>query len=92
MNAVLAREACAGAPYRQVVAARLGSALSVSETELLMLDSWFDTGSEDSAMLASGLSSRLAKLQRKADGDPVRLATKFIQVTIPLWRQLGALA
>ena len=93
MNAVLARAVCDGAPYRQVAAARLGSAVPASEAELLLLDAWFEAaGNASAATLASGLSSRLTKLGRRAEGEPATLATQFIQVTVPRWRQLGALA
>jgi SAM-dependent methyltransferase len=91
-NAVIARAVSDGAPYRALAAASLGSGVMVSDIDLMLLDSWIDSQrSDDSSILANGLSQRLEKAARAAEaGNAKSLAMVFIDQTLPRWRRLGA--
>ena len=43
-NAVTARGVCGGAPYDHLAAARLGSGVRATQTEMLLLDAWLEFG------------------------------------------------
>jgi SAM-dependent methyltransferase len=92
LNAVTARVASGGTPYRALAAANLGSGISVGETDLMLLDSWLESsGKADSSDLAQGLLQRLQRAgQERGAEDPTALAATFIDQTLPRWRRLGA--
>jgi hypothetical protein len=104
LNAAIARAAVRGAPYGHLACAALGSAVPVSETDLILLDSWFavpDRG--DARILAGCIADRLARVGRTIQQGPRTLAEEeaiqrlmpvaqgFIDTDYPRWRNLGAL-
>jgi SAM-dependent methyltransferase len=93
-NAVVARAVCGGAPYRALAAATLGSGITVSDIDMMLLDLWLESsGGPDASTLAQGLSNRMVKLGRTLDDGmhANALAATFTERTIPLYRQLGVL-
>ena len=93
-NAVTARGVCGGAPYDHLAAARLGSGVRATQTEMLLLDAWLESGGSASVSdLADGLERRLSKLGRdSANAEPRAAARTFVENTMPLWRRLGVIA
>lgn len=89
INAVIARAAVDGAPYRDVAAAALGSGIHLTESDLMLIDAWIQSSeSQDDAEFANAISERLQ------DGESARereLAKMFMEVTLPRYRQLGVL-
>lgn len=83
INSVIARAAADGAPYKDVAAAKLGSGIHVTESDLILLDAWLHTPSEDEAVFAKGISKRLPNAEE--------LAKTFVRETLPRYRQLGVL-
>jgi hypothetical protein len=83
INAIVARAAVEGAPYRDVAAANLGSGIHLTETDLSFLDAWLQSSSQNEAALVNALSERLPK--------PQELAKTFMEVALPRYRQLGVL-
>lgn len=102
MNAVVARRVAAGAPYKQLAAANLGSAITVSQAEMLLLDAWLESGgTADQQTLAEGLARAGHDLgtgegTSAASGSDqeqrARFAAQFTTETLSRWRQLGVLA
>jgi SAM-dependent methyltransferase len=103
-NSAVARAVAEGTSYRYLAASALGSGVSASEIDLLMLDAWLSDGPEiDSARLAEGTTKRLRSLGRQLQfrGHPVAhdeleshvagLAPDFIEHRVPQWRRLGVL-
>ncbi|MFL6753177.1 MAG: methyltransferase regulatory domain-containing protein [Sphingomicrobium sp.] len=104
LNAVIARAASTGGPYRNLAAAMLGAAATASDMELMLVDSWLEShGKADLSALGDGVAQRLARLGRQLhhEGKPVasadskqklkELASAFINDVLPRLRQLGAL-
>lgn len=103
-NALLARAVSEGAPYAHLAAPTLGSALSASDLDFLLIDTWLETPKADAAKLGKGLSERLAKLGRKLqqNGQPVEsaevkaridaMSTSFLKTSLPRWQKIGAIA
>nr|ART40349.1 K303 [uncultured bacterium] len=104
LNRVIARAASEGLPYDHVASSMLGSAVAVTDVDLMLLDAWFASpGRADVATLAKGVADRLARLGRtlQHDGKPLEgagaqrrltaLATAFLDQGLPRWRRLGAL-
>lgn len=90
-NAVVARAVCEGAPYRQIAAANLGSGINADASDLLMLDAWIQAGGKaDAATLAGEFVARAEKLPGTSTEDAPQRAAAFVERTLPLWRQLGA--
>jgi SAM-dependent methyltransferase len=105
LNAAIANAAANRAPYEQLAAARLGSAIRVSQIELLLLDAWLalrDQGNVDE--LATGVWERMSALGHKlyhlgeqVDDASARqqlreVAVTFIEDVLPRWRQLGVVS
>jgi hypothetical protein len=100
-NARVAALAAVGAPYRNLAAAQLGSAIAVTDSELLMLDAYVEAGTQFEQAGAAMLKQRLARLGRKLakDGSPLtdeeeaaqieRQTATFVSQTLPAWRRLG---
>lgn len=98
-NAAIARQASQGAPYRHLAAPALGSALTVSDSELVMLDSFL----RNPGSAGFGLGESLRRLGRKLakEGKPMdgqeeqaeigRLEAVFAGQTLPLWKELGVI-
>lgn len=104
LNAAIARAGSRGAPYRHIAAPKLGSAVSVKDFDLLLIDSWLESsGQADAAALGKGVVQRMARMgQRIHDGDkPLKGAeaeqriagavTVFLDDRLPYWRKIGAL-
>lgn len=92
-NAVVARAVSEGAPYGALATATLGSGITVSDIDLMLLDAWLESsGKANTSTLAEGLSQRLAKAGR-GDGaeNPTSMATMFVDQTLPRWRELGVI-
>lgn len=105
LNLVLAQAVAKGAPYDHIAAPVLGSAIKVSNAEMLLIDCWLESsGKADAARLAKGLAERLARLGRKLKEDGKDLtgaqaeqrfadmAKRFLEQSLPRWRALGAFA
>ena len=103
-NAAVARGASEGIEYRYVAAANLGTGISVSELDLLFIDTWIEAGGAiDVHRLAAGVSQRLKTLDRQLTfvGRPVgqaeldariaEIATIFLEQMVPQWRRVGVL-
>jgi SAM-dependent methyltransferase len=76
-NRQVARGAAAGMPYGHLAAPMLGSAIAADGSDLMLLDSWFESGGRvDAASLAEGGRDR---------------AEQFIATRLPEWRRLGAI-
>jgi SAM-dependent methyltransferase len=103
-NAAVARGVAEGRAYYYVAAAALGSALRVTDLDLLFLDAWLSAdGDRDEAALAEGVADRLKSLgqELKFRGEPItdqelrshvaRLATVFVDQRLPQWRTLGVI-
>jgi SAM-dependent methyltransferase len=103
-NAAVARAVADGRAYFHVAAAALGSALRVTDLDLLFLDTWLSAdGDSDEAALAEGVAHRLKNLGRelKFRGEPIsdqqlqaqvgRLAGVFVDQRVPQWRTLGVI-
>ena len=103
-NAAVARGVAEGRAYYYVAAAALGSALRVTDLDLLFLDTWLAaSGDADEAVLADGVTNRLKNLgqELKFRGAPItdqqlrshvgRLATVFLDQRVPQWRMLGVI-
>jgi len=82
LNGVIAAAAVRGAPYKHVACAALGSAVAVSETDLILFDSWLtepEPGSDrgpnpsDAVAFARRIAERLARVGRsiQQDGQPL---------------------
>lgn len=104
LNVVIAREASKGLPYGNIAAAAIGSAIAITDVDLMLLDSWFAADRQaDGPMLAEGVATRLAALDRKLhhagkplEGEAMRSqllaeASDFLAHHIPAWRSLGVL-
>jgi len=104
LNAFIARAASEGAPYSYIALPALGSAVAASDIDLMLIDCWLESlGKADAKALAKGVSGRLAKLGRKLQHNGKRIegaeaqrrliaeAGRFIDESLPRWRQLGAL-
>ena len=84
VNAVIARAAVDGAPYKDVAAGNLGSGIHLAESDLILIDAWLQSSSgQDEAAFVDAISKRLPNA-----GD---LAKTFIAATLPRYRQLGVL-
>ena len=83
INAIVARTAVEGAPYRDVAAANLGSGIHLTESDLSVLDAWLQSSSQNEAALVNALSERFP--------NPQELAKTFMEVALPRYRQLGVL-
>lgn len=102
-NAALARLASEGAPYRQVAAPLLGSAISAGDSELMMLDAHLSAPAGSAHDGAEMLKQRLHRLGRRLarDGQALsgeaetaeltRVADEFRTRTLPLWTRLGVI-
>lgn len=104
LNAVIAQGVSNGAPYGHIAVPTLGSAIPMTDIDLMLIDSWLKaSGQIDAVALASGVSDRLAGLNRAfqhegktLEGADARqrlmaLARVFLDRSLPKWRQLGAL-
>lgn len=104
-NAAIARSVSAGQSYRFLAAAALGSAISVRDIDLMMLDIWLQSsGQADVTALAEGTASRFSALGRKIerDGKPIdgaeadqylaKQSVAFRDQLVPKWRRLGIMA
>jgi SAM-dependent methyltransferase len=94
LNGAVARAASAGAPYRALAAAKIGSGVTVSDIDLMLLDSWLEADRKDDARsLAKAVSDRLERLGRSAQASTQlqAQATTFTERTVPRYRQLGVL-
>jgi SAM-dependent methyltransferase len=91
LNEVIARAASDGTPYSDLAAAALGSGIHVTAQDLAMISAWVEKpGGTDAATLAERLSYRLSN--DESGGETVEsLARRFIDVTLPRYRQLGVL-
>ena len=103
-NSTVARSVAGGKIYRYLASAALGSGVSATDFDLLMLDAWLSAGPGiDSASLAKGVAERFRNLGRQLQfrGSPVanqqleshiaKLAPAFIEQKLPQWRRLGVL-
>ncbi len=102
-NAAIARAVSGGAPYTFLAAPSLGSALSASDIDCMLLDAWFEKPGLPETELGDGLRKRLAKLGRSLAHDGQRLdgealderiasmAGVFLQSSVDRWRKLGVL-
>ena len=103
-NATVARAAAGGMTYRNLASPVLGTGVSASEGDLLMLDTSLSAGGEsDPAELARGVAQRLRKLERQLqfrgaaiaddqlESQVETLARAFIAQKLPHWRALGIL-
>lgn len=104
LNAAIARAGSRGAPYRHIAAPELGSAVSVKDFDLLLIDSWLEASrTADSAALGNGVAQRMARLGRHIyEGDqPLKGAAAeqriadavavFLADRLPYWQKVGAL-
>jgi len=104
INAVIARAVCDGAPYEHVAAASLGSAVRITQIELLLIDSWLKLDHKsDVSALATAVGQRLNTLGQKLyhqghvvgeaeeAGQLQVLASAFLTDNLPLRRQQGVL-
>lgn len=103
INARIAKAAAAGAPYHHLAAARLGSAISTSDSDLLLLDAFIADPNRFENAGAAMLKERISALGRKLarDAQPLegdqelaeaeRLAAHFNKQTLPAWRRLGVI-
>jgi SAM-dependent methyltransferase len=103
MNKAIASAVCGRAPYEQLAASSLGSAIRVSQIEMLILDAWLECGSAAEA-IAEGVAARMGKMGQGLyhHGRPVAaadaaqqlrsVAAVFLQDILPRWRQLGVVA
>ena len=104
LNRAIARGAANGAPYANVSAPALGSAVSARDVDLLLLDAWLERPSAKLDALAKALLERLGRLNRKLalkgevlEGDAAKgraeaLAEEFAGKVAPLWRRLQGVA
>ncbi|MBY8824495.1 class I SAM-dependent methyltransferase [Sphingomonas colocasiae] len=104
LNSVIARTVCEGAPYTHFAVPALGSALSVSDIDCMLFDTWAGAPKADAAKLGKGLAERLAKVGRKLqqNGQPIdgaaaqeridAMSATFLEQSLPRWRKLGAVA
>jgi hypothetical protein len=83
MNAVIARAAADGAPYTDVAAAKLGSGIHLTNSDLVLLDAWLQSSGQDETAFVNAISERLPNAQA--------LAKTFVDETLPRYRQLGVL-
>jgi hypothetical protein len=61
--------------------------------EMMLLDTWLESEAPTASSLMDGLAQRLAKLEQgRPKAELEAAATTFIRDTVPLWRQLGAIA
>jgi SAM-dependent methyltransferase len=103
-NSAVARAVAGGTSYRYLASAALGSGVSASKLDLLMLDAWLSAGPEiDSASLAERVAERFRNLGQHLQfrGNPVahseleshiaKLTPAFIEQKVPQWRGLGVL-
>ena len=103
MNQAIASAVSGSAPYEQLAAASLGSAIRVSQIEMLILDAWLECGSAAQA-IAEGVATRMGKRGQGLyhHGRPVAaadaaqqlrsVAALFLRDILPRWRQLGVVA
>lgn len=90
LNAVTARAASAGAPYKALAATMLGSGVTATEIDLMLVDSWLESnGAADARALAKGVSQRMTGAESGKDVEA--LANAFVAQTLPRYRQLGVL-
>lgn len=102
MNCALAKRAQAGAPYRHLCAPMLGSGISVSDIDMMLLAAYVDGPELDDIELAQQTLSTIRALNlRPMDEANVPLAAEALQVeaskavklfrntTLPAWRELG---
>ena len=102
LNAAIARAVCDRAPYEQLAAARLGTAIAVSQIELILLDAWLNaTDRTDANAVAEGVWERMARIGQKlyqhgrqvddavAKRQLPGVAATFMQDNLARWRQLG---
>jgi len=102
-NAHLAALNVLGAPYRHLAAAKIGTGVSASDTDMLLLDSYIEDAAAFETSAATMLKQRLARLGRKLakDGQPLqsadeaaeadRLAAEFRTELLPHWRKVGVI-
>jgi hypothetical protein len=102
-NADLARLAAVGAPYRHLIAPVLGSAVGVTDSEMLMLDAYCSEPAAFDRAPAELLRKRLERLGRKLakDGKPLsgdeetaqleKTTSEFKSKTLPSWARLGVI-
>lgn len=103
-NAATASAASQGLPYRYLAAPELGSAVTVRDIDLLMIDCWLQSsGKADVVAIAQGTGARLAALGREVEHDSkslkgaeagqylVRVAAIFLDRLLPTWQRLGML-
>ncbi|NJC05713.1 SAM-dependent methyltransferase [Sphingomonas kaistensis] len=101
VNARVASLAAVGAPYRNLAAANLGSAIAVVDSEILLFDAYCQNPRRFEQEAGAMLSERLARLGRRLakDGQPLtgdaeaaqveQQAATFTSRTLPAWRRLG---
>lgn len=102
LNMEIAASVAEGAPYAQLAAPVLGSAVAAADVDLLMLHAWHKNQRADAATLSSALCENLVRLGRgiSHDGQVLsgealagrarELATMFLTRQLPRWRELGA--
>jgi len=102
LNAAIARAACDRSPYEQLAAARLGTAIGVSQIELMLLDSWLQASDRtDAKAVGDGVWDRMTRIGQKLyhqgqqvddaiAGDQLEgVAAAFLSDNLPRWRELG---
>lgn len=101
LNTVVAQAVSNGAPYRQLAAANLGSGITVSVAEMLLLNAWLECGgTTDQPTLTSALARRLHRngegagdrLGNHGGEQPDQMVARFSTEILPRWRQLGVVA
>lgn len=102
LNRAIAIAVAAGAPYRFVIASNIGHVLTVSDVDLMFLTETFTQPDIAPDALGAALTKRLLTLGRglTQNGKPLttqetllpyanELAQKFLQHTLPKWKELG---
>ncbi|MCX7946871.1 MAG: class I SAM-dependent methyltransferase [Hydrogenophilus sp.] len=104
LNAILLDQIALGAPYRQILAPRLGAVVTASDIDLLALDLLRRTPTlaDNPEALAQALDAKLRQLHRTLtrDGLPItdpadhlarsrELTQTFLTQTRPLWQNWG---
>ncbi|MDB9525148.1 class I SAM-dependent methyltransferase [Oscillatoria sp. CS-180] len=105
LNKAIAIAVAEGAPYRFVIASRIGHVLTVSDVDLMFLAETFNNPNVAAVDLGSALTTRLLTLGRglTQNGKPLttqetllpyaeELAQKFLHQTLPKWKELGVCA
>lgn len=102
LNLEIAAAAAEGAPYAQLAAPVLGSAIAAADVDLILLRAWQKNPRADAATLGRALCENLARLGRgiSREGQVLageelaararELANLFLTSQLPRWKELGA--